>query len=287
MSSLGEIIREARKKKGLTTTEVAEMVGVSQGYISHLENNRKKNPSPENLAKLSKVLDIPLLELMGRAGYIKTLGEIVKELREEKGWTLEDLERETLNFEYNEPIHINKDTLLKIESGEHKNLSVYEIYLLSKAFDVPTWHFSNSDLQTPRADLVEFLGNSDKPDPIDFMDNILKMLSQRYVTSENIEEREDILSKVKEIEKNKKRYLEQLNKLSVSGKNVVNESTDSKPDLTDIIPIQSGVFDKTFFDIENLLYLSDEVNYNGTVLTPKQKELILKIIKDIVNKEEE
>lgn len=70
MSSLGEKIKEARKNKGLTTTQLAEMIDVSQGYISHLENNRKKNPSPEILQKIANVLEIPQTDLMIKAGYI-------------------------------------------------------------------------------------------------------------------------------------------------------------------------------------------------------------------------
>ncbi|MEY9979041.1 helix-turn-helix domain-containing protein [Lysinibacillus sp. RC79] len=70
MNTLGDLIKEVRKKSGLTTTQLAEMVEVSQGYISHLENERKKNPSPDVLARIAKVLDIPYIDLMIRAGYL-------------------------------------------------------------------------------------------------------------------------------------------------------------------------------------------------------------------------
>lgn len=41
-----------------------------------------------------------------------------------------------------------------------------------------------------------------------------------------------------------------------------------------------------FFEIKNLLNLSDQVNYQGTFLTPQQKELILKKIEEIVQEKE-
>ena len=38
----GERIEAARKKKGLTQEELAEIVGVSQSMINHIEKGRKK-----------------------------------------------------------------------------------------------------------------------------------------------------------------------------------------------------------------------------------------------------
>lgn len=38
-------IAKIRKEKGLTQEELADLVGVSVGYISHLENGTRRNPS--------------------------------------------------------------------------------------------------------------------------------------------------------------------------------------------------------------------------------------------------
>lgn len=65
---LGDILREARKAKNLTLRELAEQVGVSTGYISHLENSRFE-PSLAVLRKLTDYLDIPAniaLDMKGR-----------------------------------------------------------------------------------------------------------------------------------------------------------------------------------------------------------------------------
>lgn len=55
---LGDILREARKQKNLTLTELAKRIGVTTGYLSNLENNRQE-PSLPVLRGLSEELDIP------------------------------------------------------------------------------------------------------------------------------------------------------------------------------------------------------------------------------------
>lgn len=69
MSTLGEVIQKSRKEKRLTTTELANKIDLTQGYISHIENNRK-NPSLDIIRKLSNALDIDFYELAYLAGHI-------------------------------------------------------------------------------------------------------------------------------------------------------------------------------------------------------------------------
>jgi transcriptional regulator with XRE-family HTH domain len=71
ISRFGRYIKSLRGEKGLSTHKLAELTGVSQSYISHVENGRKKNvPSPEILKKLSTALDANYNNLMAVAGYI-------------------------------------------------------------------------------------------------------------------------------------------------------------------------------------------------------------------------
>lgn len=66
----GKLLKSLREKNGLSTHRLAELTGVSQSYISHLENGRKKNvPSPEILKKLSEALGVSYFDLMALAGY--------------------------------------------------------------------------------------------------------------------------------------------------------------------------------------------------------------------------
>lgn len=56
------IVKNARKKKGMTEKELARKCEVHQTYIEKLENN-KRNPSFDMIVKLSIALDICPLEI--------------------------------------------------------------------------------------------------------------------------------------------------------------------------------------------------------------------------------
>lgn len=60
---IGDILRAARKSKHLTLSETANMIGVSTGYLSNLENNRQE-PSLSILKELSVTLEINLSILL-------------------------------------------------------------------------------------------------------------------------------------------------------------------------------------------------------------------------------
>lgn len=55
---LGEIIRQARKAKGLGIVDLARMVGVDYSTLSNWESGRRK-VNPAALEKLQAILDIP------------------------------------------------------------------------------------------------------------------------------------------------------------------------------------------------------------------------------------
>jgi transcriptional regulator with XRE-family HTH domain len=69
-NTFGQYLLELRKKKKLTTRELADISNVSQSYISHVENGRKGIPSPDVLKKLFMPLGVTYLELMERAGHL-------------------------------------------------------------------------------------------------------------------------------------------------------------------------------------------------------------------------
>ena len=52
-----------RKEKGLTITKLAELTGLSAGYICHLENGSRTNPSIETMEKIASVLNKSILEV--------------------------------------------------------------------------------------------------------------------------------------------------------------------------------------------------------------------------------
>lgn len=150
---LGETIRRARKKKGLTMIELSEMTDLTQGYLSKIENNIKI-PKIETLKKIGNILDIPLGELLIGAGYkaewlemfkqsietpnpILTLGEAIDHARsdwtnENEPFELYDAPLELISEEANIPL----EKLLSIQNGENVALSVEEVTNLAKALDV-------------------------------------------------------------------------------------------------------------------------------------------------------
>ena len=50
-------MKQIRKEKGITLTELSIKTGISIGYLSHLENGTRKNPSIEIMDKIAIVLD--------------------------------------------------------------------------------------------------------------------------------------------------------------------------------------------------------------------------------------
>ncbi len=49
-------IREIRKEEGIKQYILAEMTGLSEGYICHLEKGTRDNPSYKTMVKISRAL---------------------------------------------------------------------------------------------------------------------------------------------------------------------------------------------------------------------------------------
>ncbi|MBS4201857.1 helix-turn-helix transcriptional regulator [Bacillus sp. FJAT-49732] len=79
VEEFGEYIKKFRKQRNLTIRQLELYSGVSNSYLSQLENGKRGIPSAEILKKLSGPLDVPQNELMIAAGYIDDDGE--KELK--------------------------------------------------------------------------------------------------------------------------------------------------------------------------------------------------------------
>ena len=71
--SLGDKVRYAREQLGLTTQMLADKAGISQPYISEIENGNK-NPSAKTIMKLAAALNVPGEFLLRND--VKTLAEM-------------------------------------------------------------------------------------------------------------------------------------------------------------------------------------------------------------------
>jgi transcriptional regulator with XRE-family HTH domain len=66
---LGAFLASLRKQKGLSLREVESRTGISNAYLSQVENGKIREPSPGNLFKLSELYGVSYAELLEQAGY--------------------------------------------------------------------------------------------------------------------------------------------------------------------------------------------------------------------------
>lgn len=50
-------IRQIREEQGMTQIELAKKSGLSVGYLSHLENGSRNNPSYKTMSSIAKALN--------------------------------------------------------------------------------------------------------------------------------------------------------------------------------------------------------------------------------------
>ncbi len=67
--SFGGVLRQAREVRELSAIDAARASGISPAYLSKLENDAVKRPSPNVLHQLSETLAVPYAELMRLCGY--------------------------------------------------------------------------------------------------------------------------------------------------------------------------------------------------------------------------
>jgi transcriptional regulator with XRE-family HTH domain len=68
-SSFGAVLRRAREVRELSAGDAARAAGISAAYLSKLESDVVKRPSPHVLHRLSEALALPYADLMRLSGY--------------------------------------------------------------------------------------------------------------------------------------------------------------------------------------------------------------------------
>lgn len=69
--TLGDELRSCRESKKFTLREIEEMTGISNAYLSQLENNKIKKPSANILYKLANIYEVDFDFLLEAAGVIE------------------------------------------------------------------------------------------------------------------------------------------------------------------------------------------------------------------------
>ena len=67
--TLAQIIKENREKLGLTQRALATLADVDYTYIGKIETGERKKPSLEILSKLSKALNIDIIDILKGSSY--------------------------------------------------------------------------------------------------------------------------------------------------------------------------------------------------------------------------
>lgn len=67
--TLGGVIRQAREERDISVRGLAEQLHMYQSYISRLEDNAFKHPSPEKLRQIAEYLGLDYNDLCALAGY--------------------------------------------------------------------------------------------------------------------------------------------------------------------------------------------------------------------------
>jgi transcriptional regulator with XRE-family HTH domain len=83
---LGDRLKLAREREGMSVTEVAESVGISPGYLGEIERGQAL-PAVDTLRQLAEVVALPL----SQAFQCGTLGDKVRMLRERLGLSRAEL----------------------------------------------------------------------------------------------------------------------------------------------------------------------------------------------------
>src|SRR5690606_39507584 len=76
--TIGKILKEARELKRISLREVEAQSGISNGYLSQLENDKIKKPSANTLYKLSELFNIDFDDLMVSTGIVEEKKETKK-----------------------------------------------------------------------------------------------------------------------------------------------------------------------------------------------------------------
>ena len=66
--TIGEVIAEAREKKGLSQRQLAKLANINNSELSKIESGIRKDPSPRILRKISNYIDVNYNDLMYMIG---------------------------------------------------------------------------------------------------------------------------------------------------------------------------------------------------------------------------
>lgn len=75
---IGKKMKLLRVEREMSTMDLAKLTGLSQGYISNIENNADMNPTRATIKKIANALNVPPEFLIDESAYIPN--EVIENL---------------------------------------------------------------------------------------------------------------------------------------------------------------------------------------------------------------
>lgn len=94
----GQFLQSLRKEKGFTLRAVENETGISNAYLSQLEQGKIKQPSPAILHKLSELYKVSYEELLALVGYPTSSSSKASRVSSRLGPITEDEEKSLLEY---------------------------------------------------------------------------------------------------------------------------------------------------------------------------------------------
>lgn len=132
--SLADTVIRLRGARGWGQRELARISGLAQSTIAHIEKGRRVKGSPDTLRQLARAFGITVDELQALAdgeeatGPTASLASLIRELREERGWSVEELARR---------VGFDPADVAAIESAVNTNPSRKFLERVASAFVMP------------------------------------------------------------------------------------------------------------------------------------------------------
>jgi len=144
---LGDYIRVNRKAKGYSLKDLEKVTDISASYINRLENGNRTNLTISMAHRLARGLEVPEKELLVRSkmefkedemkryeimsekSNIKSFGDLIKKLRDERNLSLQDVAN---------AVGISASYICRLEKNERRNPSLYIVDKLASFFEIPS-----------------------------------------------------------------------------------------------------------------------------------------------------
>lgn len=180
LKELGQYLHTARNKLGLSIRQLEELSGISNAYISQIENG-KRNPSPKVLKKLSKPLNLDYGELLKLAGY-------------------NDLHKETVsaikNNDIDDVITAATSIFLSAIREDEKKENIFKTYLLEQLQEMYSLDENVAlELINKPKFLISLIENLTLDEKIRFLDILIKEIVDNDLDPKEIICNQIILSK--------------------------------------------------------------------------------------------